>query len=152
MRTVAMESRAFVMSANQCQKRNQLPDWILHSAPTVTSSASKHHRRKSVATKENNEIALPTTTNGEIMNDSAIENDGVDNGEEYVSRGGSCIVGPLGNFVKEPVWEDAHELIIAEVDFEDCARGKLDFDAAGHYSRSDQFQFSAAGLDLNPPA
>lgn len=147
-----MESRAFVMSANQCQKRNQLPDWITRSTSASTSSASSHHRRKSVATKENNEIALPPTTNGQAKDDSAIPMDSNADGEEYVSRGGSCIVGPLGNFVREPVWEDAHELVITEVDFEDCARGKLDFDAAGHYARSDQFQFSVAGLDLNPPA
>lgn len=148
-----MESRAFVMSANQCQKKNQLPEWIRNSsAQTTTTNSEHHHRRRSVATKENNEIALPANVNGEAKGASAIASDGADDGKEYVSRGGSCIVGPLGNFVKEPVWEDSDELVIAEVDFEDCARGKLDFDAAGHYARSDQFQFSVTGLDLNPPA
>lgn len=150
MRTVGMEGRCFVMSANQCQKRSQLPQWITgqpKAAPPIPS------RRKSVATKDNHEIALPASLqkgHDQVNGDSAIVTTPDPQQDEYVSRGGSCIVGPLGEYVREPVWEDSDELIIAQIDFEDCARGKLDFDAAGHYSRSDQFHFSAEGLDLNP--
>lgn len=148
MRTVGMEGRCFVMSANQCQKRSQLPQWITGQQKPVSTSAP---RRKSVATKDNHEIALPASLNkGQTNGDSAIAETPESQTDEFVSRGGSCIVGPLGEYVREPVWEDSDELIIAQVDFEDCARGKLDFDAAGHYSRSDQFHFSAEGLDLNP--
>ncbi|KAK5950820.1 hypothetical protein OHC33_008203 [Knufia fluminis] len=154
--TIAMEGRCFVMSANQCQKRSQLPEWIIGKSKVqeavVSGEAAPQGRRKSVATKENNEIALPVGSGKEkgqqANGESAVAQDEED---EYVSRGGSCVVGPLGNFIREPVWENSDELVIAEVDFEDCARGKLDFDAAGHYSRSDQFQFSVAGLDLAPP-
>lgn len=145
------------MSANQCQKRSQLPGWITGKSKAQEAVASGEKtvsgRRKSVATKENNEIALPVSLNTDksqsrVNGESAVFEEQSD---EYVSRGGSCIVGPLGEFVREPVWENSDELIITEVDFEDCERGKLDFDAAGHYSRSDQFHFSAAGLDLAPP-
>ncbi|KAK5095905.1 hypothetical protein LTR70_003224 [Exophiala xenobiotica] len=155
--TIAMESRCFVMSANQCQKRSQLPDWITGKSKTqealVSGERKLSGRRKSVATKENNEIALPVSlskdkSQSQVNGESAVSEEESD---DYVSRGGSCIVGPLGEFVREPIWENSDELIIAEVDFEDCARGKLDFDAAGHYSRSDQFHFSAVGLDLAPP-
>lgn len=155
--TIAMEGRCFVMSANQCQKRSQLPGWITGKSKAQEAVASGEKtvsgRRKSVATKENNEIALPVSLNTDksqsrVNGESAVFEEQSD---EYVSRGGSCIVGPLGEFVREPVWENSDELIITEVDFEDCERGKLDFDAAGHYSRSDQFHFSAAGLDLAPP-
>ncbi|KAK5100305.1 hypothetical protein LTS08_005053 [Lithohypha guttulata] len=107
-------------------------------------------RRKSVPTKENNEIALPLSAGEEQVNGGSAVS--ADEPDEYVSRGGSCIVSPLGNYVREPTWESSSELIIAEVDFEDCVRGKLDFDAAGHYSRLDQFNLSVQGLDLNPPA
>lgn len=151
MRTVGMEGRCFVLSANQCQKRSQLPQWITGQQPKSIPTSSS--RRKSVATKDNHEIALPASIGDgkdRVNGESAIDTTSESQQDEYVSRGGSCIVGPLGEYVREPVWEDSDELIIAKVDFEDCARGKLDFDAAGHYSRSDQFHFSAEGLDLTP--
>lgn len=71
--------------------------------------------------------------------------------EQFVSAGGSCIISPLGKTLVGPVWEKEHELIYTEVDFDDCERGHLDFDAVGHYSRPDAFKLSVEGLDLNPP-
>jgi nitrilase len=79
------------------------------------------------------------------------------NGEvkgEFASRGGSMIVRPTGEVIKGPLWEvDEGEetLMYADVDFDDCERGRLDFDAAGSYSRSDAFKLTVEGLDLNPP-
>ena len=73
------------------------------------------------------------------------------NGEEFVSRGGSCIISPLGEVLRGPLWEAEDELLTVEIDFEDCERGRLDFDAAGSYSRSDQFKLQVEGLDLAPP-
>lgn len=134
-----------MVSANQCQKRSELPDWITGRS---SGQVSSEKRRKSFATKERNEIALPGNKGTGLSNGEQAVSDTED---EYVSRGGSCIAGPLGTFIREPVWENSDELIVAEVDFEDCSRGKLDFDAAGHYSRSDQFHISVEGLDLNPP-
>jgi nitrilase len=72
-------------------------------------------------------------------------------GEDFVSRGGSCIISPLGEVLAGPLWEAEDELLVTELDFEDCERGRLDFDAAGSYSRSDQFKLSVEGLDLAPP-
>ena len=71
--------------------------------------------------------------------------------EEYVSRGGACIVSPMGNTLAGPVWEKENELLWSEVDFDDCERGHLDFDVTGHYSRPDAFRLSVEGLDLVPP-
>jgi nitrilase len=70
--------------------------------------------------------------------------------DELISRGGSCIISPFGKVLKGPTWE-TEEMIIVELDLEDCVRGKLDFDAAGHYSRSDSFKLQVEGLDLSPP-
>ncbi|RAK98547.1 nitrilase [Aspergillus ibericus CBS 121593] len=108
MRTVAAEGRTFVLSANQCVRRRELPDWIATAAP-----------------------------NGS-------------NGEDYVSRGGSCIVGPLGEVLRDPIWEVSTDdtedpsaaLSVAEIDLEDCERGRLDMDVAGSYSRNDAFKLT----------
>lgn len=54
-------------------------------------------------------------------------------------RGGSCIVGPLGNVLVRPNF-DGELIQIAELDPGDIARGKYDFDVVGHYSRPDVFR------------
>ena len=61
------------------------------------------------------------------------------------------IVSPLGEVLAGPVWEQEDELLVADVDFDDCERGRLDFDSGGSYSRMDSFKLSVEGLDLNPP-
>ena len=136
MRTVACEGRAVVLSANQCTRYCDLPEWITNSQAPVTNSNA------------------------------------------YASRGGSCIISPLGEVLAGPLWEVSTDdepgpgagelprptappdvpvaavgdgLAIAKVDLDDCVRGRLDFDAAGSYSRSDSFHLSVDGLCLDPP-
>jgi nitrilase len=107
-------------------------------------------------TEENHEIAW--TCDNEAIDESkpveappkqSVESSG--EGEEFVSIGGSCIVNPMGKTIAGPVWEQENELLFAEIDFDDCDRGHLDFDASGHYSRPDAFKLTVEGLDLNPP-
>jgi len=62
-----------------------------------------------------------------------------DNPEEILSRGGSCIVDPFGNFLVEPEFE-GEAILTAELDMDQIARGKYDFDVVGHYARPDVFQ------------
>ncbi|KAI1634181.1 carbon-nitrogen hydrolase [Biscogniauxia mediterranea] len=71
-------------------------------------------------------------------------------GGEYISRGGSAIVSPSGEVLAGPQWEDPEGIIYADVDFEDCVRGRLDLDAAGSYSRNDSFKLTVEGLDFDP--
>ncbi|KAI8634017.1 carbon-nitrogen hydrolase [Xylariaceae sp. FL1651] len=68
----------------------------------------------------------------------------------FSSRGGSSIVSPSGEVLAGPQWEDDEGIIYADVDLEDCVRGRLDLDAAGSYSRNDSFKFSVEGLNLDP--
>lgn len=42
---------------------------------------------------------------------------------------------PFGDVLAGPQWEDDEGIIYADVDFEDCIRGRLDLDTAGSYSR-----------------
>ncbi|CAI4217378.1 unnamed protein product [Parascedosporium putredinis] len=68
--------------------------------------------------------------------------------QEWASRGGSSIISPFGEVLAGPQWEDDEGIIYADVDFDDCIRGRLDLDTAGSYSRNDSFKFSVQGLDL----
>ena len=56
-----------------------------------------------------------------------------------ITRGGSCIVNPLGEFLVEPVF-GKEEILYATLDLDDITRGHFDFDAVGHYSRKDVFR------------
>jgi len=63
-------------------------------------------------------------------------------GEEpasYLMRGGSAIIAPDGAVLAGPVFED-EVILYAEVDLAEIARGHLDMDAVGHYSRPDIFE------------
>ena len=124
MRTVACEGRCFVLSANQCVKKQNQPAWV--------------YGEKSQS-------------------------------EEFASRGGSCIVSPLGQVLEGPLWENEDAMLTTEVDFDDCLRGRLDLDVAGSYSRygsvllgffgvflirlnrNDAFKLTVNGLDISPP-
>lgn len=115
MRTVACEGRTYVLSANQCVRRKELPPWTRSLGVEGDSSEKKEDE------------------------------------EEFVSRGGSCIIGPLGEVLEGPLWEKEDDLLCSTIDLEDCERGRLDLDVAGSYSRNDAFKLDVVGLDLNPP-
>ncbi|KXX77825.1 Bifunctional nitrilase/nitrile hydratase NIT4B [Madurella mycetomatis] len=114
-------------------------------------------RRQSVFDDDGNEIVLcggsrvahkPTTTTATVV--PATTGTTVTTKTEFVSRGGSAIVSPYGDVLAGPQWEDDERIIYADVDFQDCIRGRLDLDTAGSYSRNDSFKFSVEGLDLSP--
>jgi nitrilase len=94
-------------------------------------------RRKSCVTADGHEIALPDTVkeDEELMEVSKpkIKRDT----SEFVCRGGSCIISPLGEVLQGPLWDDDDGLLFVDVDFDDCLRGRLDLDVGGSYSRYD---------------
>ena len=55
-----------------------------------------------------------------------------------VTRGGSCIVDPFGNFLAGPNTE-GEAILTAEIDRGQLVRGKYDLDVVGHYARPDIF-------------
>lgn len=62
-----------------------------------------------------------------------------DDPETIVSRGGSCIIGPLGQILAGPNYE-SECILTADLDLDDIARSKFDFDVVGHYARPDVFR------------
>ena len=59
--------------------------------------------------------------------------------DTVLMRGGSCIIGPLGEVLAGPLY-GSEGILTAEVDLGEIARGKYDFDVVGHYARPDVFQ------------
>lgn len=217
MRTVGIEGRCFVMSANQCVRKKNLPGWItekegeskkaqasdkvgtgpsagarVNGVPDKEFEHAVRARRRSTITitEDKHEICWPvvegdsqssnlTAQNGDtsaiddessaplssakslskpksILDASSTTNDAATTSssanDDFECRGGSCIISPFGDVLAGPLWEvEDGGLLVTEVDFEDCERGRLDLDVAGSYSRMDSFRLSVEGLDLNPP-
>lgn len=61
--------------------------------------------------------------------------------DTMLMRGGSCIIGPLGQVLAGPVFNQA-QILHAELDMNEIARGKYDFDVVGHYARPDVFRLN----------
>ncbi len=59
--------------------------------------------------------------------------------DTVLMRGGSCIISPLGKMLAGPSF-DGPEILTAEIDMSEIARGKYDFDVVGHYARPDIFR------------
>ena len=56
-----------------------------------------------------------------------------------IANGGSCLAGPEGDWVIEPV-PDREELLVATIDHDKVKQERQNFDLAGHYSRPDVIQ------------
>lgn len=217
MQTIACEGRAVVLSANQCVRRENLPNWITcgdeakgveaESSDANSSTNEKIGRRASIVTKTENthkttwpapryESSSTSTTKEETTNgvsplhlgatpadNEALQNphsvqvktpenhiptlpssstsknrpsastaQEQDTDNDFVCRGGSCIISPSGSILAGPLWDvEDGGLLTATIDFEDCERGRLDLDVAGSYSRNDSFELRVAGLDISPP-
>lgn len=59
----------------------------------------------------------------------------------YVLRGGSCIIGPDGQFIVEPLFEE-EAIIYQSIDPQGVYRERMTLDSSGHYQRRDVFDFS----------
>ena len=59
--------------------------------------------------------------------------------DEQMCRGGSAIISPQGEVLAGPLFDEAG-ILRAELDLNQIAKAKLDFDVTGHYARPDIFQ------------
>ena len=69
-----------------------------------------------------------------------------DDPDQVMMRGGSAIIGPLGEVLAGPDF-DGETILYAQIDPLAVWRGKYDFDATGHYARPDIFQLQ---VDTRP--
>jgi nitrilase len=60
---------------------------------------------------------------------------------EWINVGNSCVINPKGEVIAGPLG-GREDLVIAEIDLGEIAAAKRMFDAAGHYTRPDVFEFS----------
>jgi nitrilase len=74
---------------------------------------------------------------------------GYDDTDAIVCRGGSVIVDPFGRVLAGPL-HDEEGLLLAEINLGEVTRGRYDFDAAGHYSRSDLFTLTVDMRERHP--
>ena len=63
-------------------------------------------------------------------------------------RGGSVIIGPMGDVLAGPVYGE-EAVLVADVDPLDIVRGRYDLDVSGHYARPDIFSLA---VDTRPRA
>ena len=60
---------------------------------------------------------------------------------ELICRGGSCVVGPDGEYIAEPFF-DREGIIYCELDPARVFASRMEFDPAGHYARPDVLRLS----------
>ncbi|MEO6538797.1 MAG: carbon-nitrogen hydrolase family protein [Ferruginibacter sp.] len=78
------------------------------------------------------DIPAPLTIPDNLKNDP----------DKYLLRGGSCVIGPKGDYLLSPQL-DKEEILYCTIDnFEDAIKEKLAMDTSGHYNRWDIFDFT----------
>ena len=59
---------------------------------------------------------------------------------EVMSRGGSCIINPYGEYVAGPLFDEPG-ILTAEINLDEIIQSKFDWDPVGHYNRPEIFKF-----------
>ena len=69
--------------------------------------------------------------------------------QQALIRGGSCIIGPLGQVLAGPTFGDEC-ILTADLDVAELPRAKFDFDVVGHYARPDVFRLEVNEQPMKP--
>lgn len=86
---------------------------------------------------------------GEYPADYKTAVDSGTSGDDYLMRGGSMIVSPLGEVLAGPVF-DAETILYADIDVPKAYGSNLDFDVCGHYARPDIFHLKVNTASREP--
>lgn len=76
----------------------------------------------------------------DVHNLLPVKTDHTNNLDSFVLRGGSAIIGPNGQYIVEPLFDDAR-ILTAELDLQAVHREQMTLDVSGHYHRPDLFEF-----------
>jgi nitrilase len=68
---------------------------------------------------------------------------------DVLCRGGSVIVGPLGDVLAGPLFGE-EGILTADLDLGEIPRSRFDFDVVGHYARPDVFQLTVNEKPMPP--
>lgn len=64
--------------------------------------------------------------------------------DDWMSRGGTAVVGPDGRVLAGPLWEKAG-MLVARLDLEELVDARRQFDPVGHYARPDVLTLTVHG-------
>lgn len=68
--------------------------------------------------------------------------------QDALIRGGSCVIGPLGQILAGPLYGE-ESVLVADLDLNELVRAKFDFDVVGHYARPDVFRLEVNERQMN---
>lgn len=69
--------------------------------------------------------------------------------DAVLMRGGTAIVGPLGQVLAGPHY-GGETILTADLDLDEIGRSRFDFDVTGHYARPDVFQLTVNEQEMKP--
>jgi nitrilase len=114
----------------------------IYLAPTADDSESWHESVRHIA-REARAFVLSCCV---YQRASSYPDDvAIADGPDLLGRGGSAIVGPDGEYLAGPLW-DEEGILVADLDPDLLFAERQRFDAAGHYSRPDVLQLEVRPL------
>ena len=120
MQHIAKEGRCFVINSNQFCKVSFFPTYLPTSPQPFTSSPTLlPNRQVSDFPSDYPPFAASDPSDHKPDGTAWIADD-------VLSHGGSCIIGPLGTFLAEPVW-DKEELVYAELRMGELTEAKMEY-------------------------
>lgn len=126
MQHIAKEGRCFVINSNQFCKVSLFPTSPFQATHSFTNTPDHQ-----VSDFPSDYPPFAASNPSDCKPDGSAWT-----ADDVLSHGGSCIVGPLGMFIAEPVW-DTEETVYAELRMGELTEAKMDFDPVGSYSRPD---------------
>jgi nitrilase len=109
----------------------------IYLAPTADDTDTWHETIRHIAREARAFVVSPSV----FQRGSSYPDDvPIADGPDILGRGGSAIVGPDGNYLAGPLW-DEEGILYAELDPATLYAERQRFDPAGHYHRPDVFSF-----------
>jgi nitrilase len=109
----------------------------IYLAPTADDTETWHETIRHIARESRAFVVSPSVFQRASSYPDIVP---IADGPDVLGRGGSAVVGPDGNYLAGPLW-DEEGILYAELDPDLLYAERQRFDPAGHYSRPDVFTF-----------